>query len=146
MKELLSVAALILFTSCFHENSFDGTYVTNEKCFVYGLKVDETEKEVRLYIVKELSTEITFEEYSAQQDWSEYRIGTLISADDGSWSLLGVDSDVVQNDRLESIGMSIHNESIKIDCKEIYDTFTGMSQNLSNQFCRTDSIEFHKVK
>ena len=125
MKQFILAAFSILLFSCAQENSLDGTYVSHEKSFVYGLKVNQSEKEVRLYLLEELSTEITFEEYSAQQDWVEYRIGTLKPNDDNSWSLLGVDSDVDKSDKPESINFTALNDTIKVNCEDIYNTFTG---------------------
>ena len=146
MREFLIVALSVFLFSCSQEKSIDGTFLTKQKCFVYGLKVNKAEREVRLFLLEELSTEITFEEYTNQQNWSEYRMGTLNSKGNNSWSLFGIDSDVVGSDRPEEIGISIENDTIKMNCKEIYDTFTGIILDMSDQFCSTDSIVFFKVE
>lgn len=146
MKQFILAAFSILLFSCTQEDYLDGTYVSNENSFVYGLKVNKPEKEVRLFLLEELSTEITFEEYSAQQDWVEYRIGTLKPNDDNGWSLLGVDSDVDISDKPESIDFTAKNDTIKVNCEDVYNTFIGTSLKLSRKFCNSDFIVFHKVK
>ena len=146
MKQIILATFSILLFSCAQENALDGTYISSEKSFVYGLKVSQSEKEVRLYLLEELSTEITFEEYSAQQNWDEYRVGTLKPKHANSWFLVGVDSDVDRSDKPETINLITKNDTLKINCEDIYNTFTGTSLKLSRQFCKSDFIVFHKVK
>ena len=125
IKRIILATFSILLFSCAQENALDGTYISSEKSFVYGLKVNQSEKEVRLYLLEELSTEITFEEYSAQQNWDEYRVGTLKPKHANSWYLVGVDSDVDRSDKPETINLITKNDTLKLTVKTFITPLQG---------------------
>ena len=146
MNRLFFLFFPFLIMSCSHETLQDGKYATITKSFVYGLAVNKTENEVRLFLLEELSTNYSHEELQVQQDWSNYRIGTLQRQNEFNWSLLGVDTDIEYYDKPERLNLSIGPDYIRIGCKDLYDVFTGQSLRMSERFCKTDSITFFKLK
>ena len=107
MNRLFFFFIPFLIMSCSHETLQDGKYATITKSFVYGLAVNKTENEVRLFLLEELSTNYSHEELQVQQDWSNYRIGTLQRQNEFNWSLLGVDTDIEYYDKPERLNLSI---------------------------------------
>ena len=145
MKQLFLLFIPFLLISCSHETLEDGKYFTITNSFVYGIEVNKAETEARLYLLNELSADYSLEDLKTQQDWSTYRIGTLQKLNEFNWTLLGLDTDVKPFDRPENLNLSIGPDYIRIGCHDMYDMFLGKSLNMSERFCKTDSITFFKL-
>lgn len=146
MKRILFILGLTLFFGCQQNKAIDGRYVSDDFCFVYGLEVNSIDKEVRLFIVDELSSEMSNEQYQLKKTWSDFRFGTLLKNETGDMGIYGIDSDPQLYDKPAFIPVEFQENEIKLPCKFIYDTFLGASLAFHKQFCVQDKITFIRTE